>query len=529
MRPLKIKISAFGPYAGITEIDMTKLGTSGLYLITGDTGAGKTTIFDAICFALYGSASGAVRDNSMLRSKYADADTPTEVEMVFENKGQVYTVKRNPEYMRPSKRGDGETKQTANAELTMPDGEIITKDKYVTETVRNIIGVDRNQFAQIAMIAQGDFLKLILAKTEVRQETFREIFKTGYYKILQERLSKESSTLNDNFKAASQGVNQYISGIVCDEESEFYDTLAEGSRNGMTIEAAIELLEKIILKDEESKAVFSEEIATTEEKLKVLSTEKSKIDEYLSLEKKYDEIFDIIAKKEQMLAELKEKHAAEQAKKPQLEAKTREVAEIEAQLADYERYDAVTNKLSEAEGKLKNAVKLHEDSEKSVTENKNLLEELDKELKTVQNAGEERGKLLAEKKTLDDLVSKIKEIEKDIAVLQKLEKQYAAAQKDYLQASQTAQSKQEEYIHLNKAFLDEQAGIIASTLTDGSPCPVCGSLSHPSKAQKSLFAPTEEQVNKAKDNADLAQKNATEKSGVANKYKGNVEAGKETL
>ncbi|MBQ5325689.1 MAG: AAA family ATPase, partial [Oscillospiraceae bacterium] len=136
MRPLKIKISAFGPYAGVTEIDMEKLGTNGLYLITGDTGAGKTTIFDAICFALYGEPSGANRENSMLRSKYADVDTPTEVELVFENRGKVYTVKRNPEYMRPSKRGDGETKQTANAELKMPDGEVITKDKYVTETVR---------------------------------------------------------------------------------------------------------------------------------------------------------------------------------------------------------------------------------------------------------------------------------------------------------------------------------------------------------------------------------------------------------
>ena len=163
MRPLNIRISAFGPYAGVTEIDMTKLGTNGIYLITGDTGAGKTTIFDAICFALYGQPSGDNRENSMLRSKYAAADTPTEVELVFENRGKVYTVKRNPEYMRPSKRGDGETKQTSNAELILPDGNIITRDKPVNEAVRNIIGVDRNQFAQIAMIAQGDFLKLLLA------------------------------------------------------------------------------------------------------------------------------------------------------------------------------------------------------------------------------------------------------------------------------------------------------------------------------------------------------------------------------
>ena len=192
MRPLNIKISAFGPYADVTEIDMRKLGKNGLYLITGDTGAGKTTIFDAICFALYGQPSGDTRENSMLRSKYAQPETPTEVTLVFENRGQVYTVTRNPEYMRPAKRGGGETKQTANAELILPDSSVITKEKQVTEKIREIIGVDRNQFSQIAMIAQGDFLKLLLADTKDRQKIFREIFKTGYYSVLQEKLKEET-------------------------------------------------------------------------------------------------------------------------------------------------------------------------------------------------------------------------------------------------------------------------------------------------------------------------------------------------
>ena len=166
MRPLKLKISAFGPYAGVTELDMDSLGRSGLYLITGDTGAGKTTIFDAITYALYGEASGENREASMLRSKYAEPATPTEVELVFENGGKTYTVKRNPEYQRPAIRGEGMTLQKADASLTMPDGRIITKLKEVNSALREVVGVDREQFAQIAMIAQGDFLRLLLADTK---------------------------------------------------------------------------------------------------------------------------------------------------------------------------------------------------------------------------------------------------------------------------------------------------------------------------------------------------------------------------
>ena len=161
MRPLKITMSAFGPYAGEVTLDMQKLGKSGIYLITGDTGAGKTTIFDAISYALYGEASGNYRENTTLRSKYASADTPTFVELEFEYNNEIYKINRNPEYPRPNKRGEGFTKQSANAELVMPDGSVITKIKEVSAKVEEIIGINKNQFSQIAMIAQGDFRKLL--------------------------------------------------------------------------------------------------------------------------------------------------------------------------------------------------------------------------------------------------------------------------------------------------------------------------------------------------------------------------------
>ena len=164
MRPEKLTISAFGPYAGKTEIDFTRFKDRGLFLITGDTGAGKTTIFDAITFALYGEASGNVREAGMFRSKYAKEDVPTFVELEFLYQGKEYQIKRNPEYLRPKGRGTGYTQQKADAQLTFSDGrQPITRMREVTRAVEELIGLDYQQFTQIAMIAQGDFQKLLLS------------------------------------------------------------------------------------------------------------------------------------------------------------------------------------------------------------------------------------------------------------------------------------------------------------------------------------------------------------------------------
>lgn len=172
MRPLKLTMSAFGPYAGETSIDFAKIGSKGLYLITGDTGAGKTTVFDAITFALYGEPSGGYRTSVMLRSKYAQEKTKTFVQLVFSYHGKEYMVKRNPEYMRPKAHGEGLTREAAYAELTCGDQPPYTGIREVNRKICEIIGLDRNQFTQVAMIAQGDFLKLLLASTDDRGEDF---------------------------------------------------------------------------------------------------------------------------------------------------------------------------------------------------------------------------------------------------------------------------------------------------------------------------------------------------------------------
>lgn len=251
MRALRLTMSAFGPYAGRVEIELEKLGSRGLFLICGDTGAGKTTIFDAITFALYGEASGNVREADMLRSKYADALTPTEVELEFLYRGKRYVVKRSPEYLRPKARGEGFTKQAADATLIFPQEENrqpITKPKEVTKAVTELIGLNREQFSQIAMIAQGDFLKLLLAKTEERSKIFREIFNTAPYQILQEKLKAESGRLKSLYEDKSKSILQYINGVTYDEDTEAGDTLRKikEQKTPGSISDTMELLEEII-------------------------------------------------------------------------------------------------------------------------------------------------------------------------------------------------------------------------------------------------------------------------------------------
>lgn len=221
MKPVKLVISAFGPYADRTEIDFERFDGRGLYLITGDTGAGKTTIFDAIAFALYGEASGDVRRADMFRSKYAGDEVPTYVEYTFLYGGKQYTVKRNPEYRRLKARGTGYTVQKSDAELRYPDGRSpVTKSQEVTRAVTELIGLDRRQFTQIAMIAQGDFQKLLLAGTEERGNIFRKIFSTGLYQSLQEQLKTDARLQLKEYEELKRSINQYMDNIVLQDMEE---------------------------------------------------------------------------------------------------------------------------------------------------------------------------------------------------------------------------------------------------------------------------------------------------------------------
>ena len=336
MRPLKLTLSAFGPYAGHTEIDLEKLGEKGLYLITGDTGAGKTTIFDAITYALYDAPSGTNRDTSMFRSKYASPETPTFVEMTFSCGGKVYTVKRNPEYERPARRGSKMTRQRAEAELHLPDGSgVLDKPKEVNAALVRIIGLDRSQFSQIAMIAQGEFLKLLTAETKDRQEIFRKIFKTNCYEVLQNRLKDSTNTLYRKCEAARASVQQYIGGIVCAEGDMLREKAQQAKEGKLPFAETVELLETLIDRDEAEDAACARQFEVLEEKIGAVNArlikadERRKMREALEKNRKQQEVQR--GQAEQAKAAL----AAEQAKQPQQEARQRALADLENELPRY--------------------------------------------------------------------------------------------------------------------------------------------------------------------------------------------------
>ncbi|MDC7290437.1 AAA family ATPase [Blautia schinkii] len=297
MKPCELIISAFGPYAGETEIDFKRLGDQGLYLITGDTGAGKTTIFDAITFALYGEASGEVRESGMFRSKYARDDVPTYVKLRFLYQGKEYTVTRNPEYLRPKGRGKGFTTQKGDAELLYPDNrQPVTRSKEVTKAVTELIGLDYRQFTQIAMIAQGDFQKLLIAGTAERGEIFRRIFHTGLYQDIQNKLKDAVKERWKEYDEIRRSINQYLSGAVCTDEPDLaleLEALKKAKFEGK-VERGLELLESIIERDKVS-------IGALEEKGKELEKKIQEEDQLLGKAKQNQQLKSELGKKQEAL------------------------------------------------------------------------------------------------------------------------------------------------------------------------------------------------------------------------------------
>ena len=264
MKPIRLTLSAFGPYAGRTEIDFEKIGKQGLFLITGDTGAGKTTIFDGITFALYGEASGNVRDSAMFRSKYAGEDVPTFVEFTFLYKGKEYTVRRNPEYERKRKVGTGTTIQKGDACLTYPDErQPVTKLKEVTRAVTELLGLDYHQFTQIAMIAQGDFQKLLFAGTAQRSEIFRQIFHTGIYRDIQMKLREAERRCFKEYDLLKNSIVQYLEGVETGEDSACKETFLELKKGRFegNVENALELLKLMIEEGEKERTKLEKEAA----------------------------------------------------------------------------------------------------------------------------------------------------------------------------------------------------------------------------------------------------------------------------
>lgn len=519
MRPLKITMSAFGPYAGEVTLDMQKLGKSGIYLITGDTGAGKTTIFDAISYALYGEASGNYRENTTLRSKYAGVDTPTFVELEFEYNNEIYKINRNPEYPRPNKRGEGFTKQSANAELVMPDGSVITKIKDVSAKVEEIIGINKNQFSQIAMIAQGDFRKLLNCETNERSKIFRKIFKTEPYHNIEIKLSSLFNELKRNREKEKSGIEQYINQLKCNKNDTLSLELERAKSGDVLIEDVIKLAGEIINKD-------TLEYTKTQKNIESINEEIEKINSNIKLYENQEATKKAYAKASAKLEELKTKrnecekaYKSAEAQRERLDDLTRKINLINSKMPKYDELKSLENSINKRKQSFEKSNNLLKLKQQEITLLEKEIDEKSKALEEVKGADLLVQKLTVEKEEINKKAEALKELKTEIDRCKTEQKNLKNAQSFAKSALDEYGALENEYNQIYIAFFNEQAGIIADELKDGEPCPVCGSTSHPNLARKSENAPSQADVESAQNLVKKAQKKANKARDTASALK----------
>ena len=515
MRPLRLTLSAFGPYAAETTLDLEKLGKGGLYLITGDTGAGKTTIFDAITYALYDHSSSGIREGSMLRCKYVDDKTPTFVELEFEVHGVRYTVRRNPEYQRPKARGEGMTTEKADATLTYPDDRPpVTKAKDVTAAVQEIIGLDYNQFSQIVLIAQGQFTKLLNASTEERSRIFRKLFRTQRYAQLQERLQAEASALNQQRTAQNAKLDSLLGGLQFSPE----DPDAEALRTlcAQTVpETALALLDALTARQ----AAALEKAGTA---LQATEAQLDTVQQQLGAAAQAQRLAQQLAARQAELAAAKpaldaaraeaDRHAGDAA---QLDALTAQVTQAQSALAAYDALDALCRQQTEARDTARLAAAQAHKRRTQLDSLNAALAAAETELAALADADTRLLALQTRSAQLAQRGEALAKLEQRLADCQRQAKAAHKAQESYRTAAAAQDEARARRDALERAFLDAQAGLLAESLTEGAPCPVCGSTHHPARALLPHTAPTQAQVEAARQAAAEADRQAQTASAAA--------------
>ena len=515
MRPLRLTLSAFGPYAAQTTLDLEKLGKGGLYLITGDTGAGKTTLFDAITYALYDHSSSGIREGSMLRCKYADDKTPTFVELEFEVHGVRYTVRRNPEYQRPKARGEGMTTEKADATLTYPDDRPpVTKAKDVTAAVQEIIGLDYNQFSQIVLIAQGQFTKLLNASTEERSRIFRKLFRTQRYAQLQERLQSEASALNQQRTAQNAKLDSLLGGLQFSPE----DPDAEALRAlcAQTVpETALALLDTLTARQ----AAALEEAGTA---LQATEAQLDTVQQQLGAAAQAQRLAQQLAARQAELAAAKpaldaaraeaDRHAGDAA---QLDALTAQVTQAQSALAAYDALDALCRQQTEARDAAQLAAAQAHKRRTQLDSLNAALAAAETELAALADADTRLLALQTRSAQLAQRGEALAKLEQRLADCQRQAKTAHKAQESYRAAAAAQDEARTRQNTLERAFLDAQAGLLAESLVEGAPCPVCGSTHHPARALLPHTAPTQAQVEAARQAAAEADRQAQNASAAA--------------
>lgn len=511
-------MSAFGPYAGEVKVDFEQLGERGLYLITGDTGAGKTTIFDGIAFALYGEASGNNRESDMFRSKYAKEETPTFVELEFQYRNEVYRVRRNPEYLRPAKKGKGLTTEKADAQLEYPDGKIITKSKEVTKAVVELIGLDRGQFTQIAMIAQGDFLKLLFAKTEDRSKIFREIFHTKEYQILQERLKTMSGTLRIEYEQLTKSIQQYKTEIHSDDE-----------RKDNTVEETLQFLACLIEDEKKTILECDYNLECLEEQIAGIQKAIGKAENQKRAEQELVRINEELAVWISRMPEIEEVLKAEEKRQPEREKLALDIAGSEEKLSLYEEADHILEQKTKAEAQTSALKKEREDLKEKKENGTGKLQKIKELLVQYQDLDARCVRLEQEEQKVKEEKAKVRNFQKVLVEYRELAKRLKNAQEDYQKGNAESIRIRKIFEQMEQNFLDGQAGILAEHLEEGAPCPVCGATHHPNPAKIQESTCTEEELKRIKEKNQKLSDQVFLLSEKAGKTKGQLEEKKKQL
>lgn len=538
MRPLKLTMTAFGSYVQRTELDFTRLGTEGLYLITGDTGAGKTTIFDAITFALYGAPSGEFRRNEMMRSRNAEGDEPTEVALVFECMGKRYTVMRSLAYQRDKKRGTGTTYEPARSLLTFPDDrKPLERDGEVTAKVTEILGINESQFKQIIMLAQGDFRKMLFAKSTERQEIFRKLLDTEIYKQFQQKIKEKADNSVKELENVKADIIRVIELSDCGESSkliEAKDNIVGGSLPDLSAPCAFsELLRSLIVSDKVEEEKLSGELEKVKKSIEDIV---GAITAAQDRNGRFEEIerlkADIPETEKRVEALKRESESVHNENTPKITVLEKNITIIDESLGEYEKLENLLAELKKANDTAMNGRKelkvLRERCENAERE----LEEMKAELNSLGGAGENAAALKADMERREREKADIQALLRNIGAYDDIRGKLSAEQEKYRGADDNAAQLENRAKSLRDRYNNERAGLyadIASTLSEGEPCPVCGSIHHPNKAVRTENSPDKTDVEKAEKNAVSARKRAEELCNSCEKLKGGLESSQSSV
>ncbi|MCR4620694.1 MAG: SMC family ATPase [Clostridiales bacterium] len=455
MRPLKLTISAFGPYADIEVIDFEQIGTQGVYLISGDTGAGKTTIFDAITFAFYGEASGGRerRTGKSFRSDYALPAQDTFVLLQFEHRGEEWLLKRSPEYKRPKLVGEGETVQIAKANLTnVATGECVDGLNQVNSKVIELLGLTQDQFTRTAMIAQGDFLKILNSSSDQRRILFQKLFDTGIYANVQQSL-KEKCRKETDAQTRLEAEILFFSGKIVSSDDEINELkLKPFSSNRL-----FPLLQQHAYSQ-------SEQLKDMERRIEELRRNSSALEAGIAHGQLINKCIAERELKSEQLEKLKEKQTAIQTVKQKLV-----LAGFAAKANDkYVKLNAGLERVSAIKDTLLQVQKQHQLAMEA-------LSEAEKAKMEAESTVDEETRLRAKNELLKSLCKEIQLKTELKTVLERTEKEFNGLSVKSIEADRR-------YLAVKEAFYHSQAASLAHELREGEACPVCGSVHHPRPA-----------------------------------------------